>query len=104
MEQSNHIFLVTSERDAIIVRILIAGKLLRGSFRFAVSDWRQFGKDADRIDLFVLGDNFYADIEGARKAGLHPILLDPEQVFPKPGCPVIHSLAEVPLTLLTFPG
>jgi putative hydrolase of the HAD superfamily len=42
-----------------------------------------------------VGDNFYADVEGARAAGLQPVLIDPHGVFPDAGCPVIHSLGEL---------
>lgn len=40
-----------------------------------------------------LGDNYYADIQGAQAAGLHPILIDPHGLFPEAACPVIHTLA-----------
>lgn len=43
-----------------------------------------------------IGDNYYADIEGARGAGLLPVLLDPRGLFPEPGCPVIHRIGDVP--------
>jgi HAD superfamily hydrolase (TIGR01549 family) len=42
-----------------------------------------------------VGDNYYADIVGARNAGIQPILLDPHDHFPGADCPVIHSLAEL---------
>jgi len=42
-----------------------------------------------------VGDNFYADIVGARAAGLQPVLIDPKEIFPEPGCPVIHLLSEL---------
>ena len=42
-----------------------------------------------------VGDNYYADIEGARGAGLHPVLIDPRGLFPDPGCPVIHTIGEL---------
>ena len=42
-----------------------------------------------------VGDNFYADVQGARGAGLHPILIDPKGLFHPPDCPVIHSLSEL---------
>jgi FMN phosphatase YigB (HAD superfamily) len=42
-----------------------------------------------------VGDNYYADVVGARRAGLQPVLLDPEGIFPDPGCPVICSLGEL---------
>lgn len=44
--------------------------------------------------LYV-GDNYYADIIGARNAGILPILLDMEQIFEEIDCRVIHSLSEL---------
>jgi len=46
-------------------------------------------------EIVYIGDNFYADIIGAQRAGFHPILLDPEQVFPDANCTVIGSLREL---------
>jgi putative hydrolase of the HAD superfamily len=51
-------------------------------------------------EAWYIGDNFYADVEGARNAGLTPVLIDPAGLFPDPGCPVIHTLSEL-LPLLT---
>ncbi len=48
--------------------------------------------------LYV-GDNYYADIIGARQAGLHPVLIDPERVFPEADCPTIRTLGELPVVL-----
>jgi putative hydrolase of the HAD superfamily len=45
--------------------------------------------------LYV-GDNYFADVVGARNAGLHPVLLDIGGIFDQPGCPSIKSLAELP--------
>ncbi len=42
-----------------------------------------------------IGDNYYADIIGARAAGMQPVLLDPHGLFPKADCPVIHRLDEL---------
>jgi putative hydrolase of the HAD superfamily len=47
-----------------------------------------------------VGDNYYADIIGAAAAGLRPVLLDPEGLFPEATCPVISSLGEL-LSLLS---
>jgi FMN phosphatase YigB (HAD superfamily) len=44
--------------------------------------------------LYV-GDNYYADIVGAQRAGLQAVLLDPEGVFPEVDCPVIKNLSEL---------
>ena len=49
-----------------------------------------------------VGDNYYADVEGARAAGLLPILIDPDGIFPEPGCPVIQSLGELESALASL--
>ena len=42
-----------------------------------------------------VGDNYFADILGAANAGLRPVLLDPDGLFPEAACPVISSLGEL---------
>jgi FMN phosphatase YigB (HAD superfamily) len=42
-----------------------------------------------------VGDNYYADVQGAQAAGLLPILIDPLGLFPEAECPVIRSLGEL---------
>jgi putative hydrolase of the HAD superfamily len=42
-----------------------------------------------------IGDNYYADIVGAARAGLVPVLLDPDHVFPEAECPVIDTLSDL---------
>lgn len=42
-----------------------------------------------------VGDNYYADVIGAQRAGLQPVLLDPEGLFPDAECPVIHAVGEL---------
>lgn len=49
-------------------------------------------------EAVYVGDNYYADIEGARGAGLQPVFIDPRGLFPEPGCPVIHTIGDL-LTL-----
>ena len=44
--------------------------------------------------LFI-GDNYFADVVGARRAGLQPVLYDPKGIFHEPGCPVITSFNEL---------
>jgi len=43
-----------------------------------------------------VGDNYYADVVGARSAGLWPVLLDPDNLFPEAGCPVIPRMGDLP--------
>jgi putative hydrolase of the HAD superfamily len=42
-----------------------------------------------------VGDNYYADIVGALRAGIHPVLYDPDEIFPTPDCVVIKNLTEL---------
>jgi len=51
------------------------------------------GSSPERI--IYVGDNYYADIMGARKAGLQPVLLDEKRIFPEAGCTVINTLGEL---------
>lgn len=48
--------------------------------------------------LYV-GDNYYADIAGARNVGIRAVLLDTIGLFPDADCPVITSLSELPALL-----
>lgn len=42
-----------------------------------------------------IGDNYFADVVGAQRAGLLPVLYDPKRLFHDPGCPVIVSFEGV---------
>jgi putative hydrolase of the HAD superfamily len=42
-----------------------------------------------------VGDNYYADIVGARNAGLVPILIDRRDLFPDADCRVIREIGEL---------
>ncbi len=46
-------------------------------------------------DAVYVGDNYYADVVGARRAGLEPILYDPLGIFPEPDCTAIKSFDEL---------
>jgi putative hydrolase of the HAD superfamily len=48
-----------------------------------------------------VGDHYFADVLGARAAGIYPILLDRAGVVPNPDCPVIASLYELPEIILS---
>ncbi len=45
--------------------------------------------------VLYVGDNYYADVVGARAAGLQPMLIDPDGLFENPDCPVISSIEEI---------
>lgn len=46
-------------------------------------------------EVIYVGDNYYADVVGARSAGLQPILYDPLGIFPDPDCTTIKSFDEL---------
>lgn len=50
-------------------------------------------------ETIYVGDNYYADVVGARRAGLQPILYDPRGVFPEAGCPTLTSFEQLPSVL-----
>lgn len=47
-------------------------------------------------ETMYIGDNYFADIVGSRRAGLLPVLYDPSSLFPDADCTVIKSFAELP--------
>ena len=47
-------------------------------------------------ETMYVGDNYFADVLGARRAGLNPVLYDPEDLFPDEDCATIKSFAELP--------
>jgi len=46
-------------------------------------------------EVLYVGDNYYADVVGARNAGLRPVLLDPDGLFPEVECQVIRELSDL---------
>jgi putative hydrolase of the HAD superfamily len=45
--------------------------------------------------MLYVGDNYFADVVGSSRAGVQPILLDPESLFPEADCPVIETIGEL---------
>ncbi len=50
---------------------------------------------AQAAEAVYIGDNYYADVVGARAAGLHPILFDPDGVFPDAECPRVADIPQL---------
>jgi len=46
-------------------------------------------------ETVYVGDNYYADIVGARRAGLEAVLYDPNRIFPEADCVTIRSFDEL---------
>jgi putative hydrolase of the HAD superfamily len=50
-------------------------------------------------ETMYVGDNYFADVVGSRRAGLRPVLYDPNGLFPEAGCDVIRSFDQLPALL-----
>ncbi|MBV6402088.1 MAG: Phosphoglycolate phosphatase [Anaerolineales bacterium] len=46
-------------------------------------------------ETIYVGDNYYADVIGSRRAGLQPVLYDPSGFFPEADCAIIKSFDEL---------
>ena len=46
-------------------------------------------------EAVYVGDNYFADVIGARRAGLQPVLYDPRGIFDDPGCAIIRSFDDL---------
>ncbi|MDX1389370.1 MAG: HAD family hydrolase, partial [Acidobacteriota bacterium] len=52
--------------------------------------------EADNSTAVYVGDVPAIDVEGARAAGLAPVLLDRHEIYPNPGVPRLTSIQELP--------
>jgi len=50
-------------------------------------------------EAVYVGDNYFADVVGSRRAGLTPVLYDPMGIFPEADCIVIKSFDELNSTI-----
>lgn len=51
--------------------------------------------NAEACETIYVGDNYYADVIGARNVNILPVLLDPDNVFPDADCPVILKIGDL---------
>jgi putative hydrolase of the HAD superfamily len=65
----------------------------------------RLGGDVAPDDAVYIGDNYYADVIGARGAGISAVLLDEEGAFPdvKDKCHVISKLSDLKRTVPDTP-
>jgi HAD superfamily hydrolase (TIGR01549 family) len=50
-------------------------------------------------EAVYVGDNYFADVVGAKAAGVTPVLYDPLGIFDDPECAIIRSFTELPRAL-----
>jgi HAD superfamily hydrolase (TIGR01662 family) len=51
-----------------------------------------------QVSVYI-GDNYFADIVGARAVGLQAVLIDRYHLYPNVNCPTLESIAELPALL-----
>ena len=53
-------------------------------------------------ETVYVGDNYFADVVGSRRAGLQPVLYDPNSIFPEADCTVIKSFDELQTVVMSL--
>jgi len=51
--------------------------------------------DSDAQHCIYIGDNYWADVVGARGAGITPVLLDPHHIFPEADCLLLERIDDL---------
>lgn len=108
LQQAGYIMAVISNRDKPFQNVLDDHRLSE-FFTFSLAGGEvdsykpearifehalQRGKVTGPETIYV-GDNYFADVIGSRRAGLRPVLYDPEGVFPEADCTTIKSFDEL---------
>lgn len=109
LQQAGYVTGVVTNRD-VSVQEELTGLKLDSYFHFTVvaGEIRSYKPDArifhhalelagtSAAETIYVGDNYYADVIGARGAGLRPVLYDPMQLFPEAAgeCAVIQHYSE----------
>jgi HAD superfamily hydrolase (TIGR01662 family) len=53
-------------------------------------------------EAIYVGDNYFADVVGSRRAGLTPVLFDPDGIFPEADCTIIKTFEELNSVIKTI--
>lgn len=74
--------------------------LASGEIGVSKPDPEIFGVALDRLgataqNAIYIGDNYWADVVGARRAGVTPVLLDPDLLFPEATCLTLQHLDDL---------
>jgi len=108
LKQAGYLMAVLSNRDKPFQDVLVS---------HGISDFFSFSLAGGEVDSYkpgpglfnhalnrahlapneaiYVGDNYFADVVGSRRAGLRPVLYDPEIVFPDADCTTIRSFNEL---------
>jgi len=108
LKQAGYIMAVLSNRDKPFVDVLESHRIIEffdfsvaggevdsykpdpGLFEYAL---QRTGLNAQ--EAIYVGDNYFADVVGSRRAGLMPVLYDPGGIFPEADCTIIKAFEEL---------
>lgn len=115
LKEAGYILAVISNRDKPFQDILES---------HGISEFFQFSLAGGEVDIFkpepgifehalkrvglrpqetvYVGDNYFADVVGSRRAGLRPVLYDPNGLFPEADCALIKSFDELTSVIKTL--
>ena len=108
LKQAGYLMVVLSNRDKPFHEVLESHGIT-GFFHFSLAAGEVgiykpepgvFKHALERADVAAqesayVGDNYFADVVGARRAGLRPVLYDPNGIFPEADCTAIKSFDEL---------
>ena len=108
LKQAGYIMAVLSNRDKPFIDVLESHKIIEFfDFSMAGGEVNSYKPEPGLFEhalkraninaqeAVYVGDNYFADVVGARRAGLTPILFDPDEIFPDADCTTIRSFAEL---------
>jgi putative hydrolase of the HAD superfamily len=112
LKDAGYILAVLSNRDKPFVDVLESHRILE-FFHFSLAggevdsykpDTGLFEEALKRSNIMpqeavYVGDNYFADVVGSRRAGLTPVLFDPDNIFPEADCVTIRAFHELNSTL-----
>jgi HAD superfamily hydrolase (TIGR01662 family) len=108
LKETGYILAVLSNRDKPFMDVLESHRILE-FFHFSLAggevdsykpDTGLFDAAVKRADItpqeaIYVGDNYFADVVGSRRAGMTPVLYDPNEIFPDADCIKIRSFHEL---------
>lgn len=108
LKQAGYILAVLSNRDKPFVELLQTHKVDEFfDFSVAAGEINSYKPDPGLFEHAIqranvtsqqaiyVGDNYFADVIGSRRAGLTPVLIDPRGIFPAADCITIKTFDEL---------
>jgi HAD superfamily hydrolase (TIGR01662 family) len=108
LKQAGYLMAVLSNRDKPFLQLLVDHRIGEFfDFSIAAGEVNTYKPDPGLFEhalkraeilareAIYVGDNYFADVTGSRRAGLTPILIDPLGIFPEADCITIKTFDEL---------